>query len=209
MSTLRFTLVSDGSSDTVLIPLLEWLLGQHSNRLWQGAWADLARLPKPPRGLSERITIAIDLYPCNLLVVHRDAERDPPGVRTDEIRTAIRSLRESPPALLVVPVRMQEAWFLFDERSIRRAAGNPNGNDELELPALAAVEQLPSPKDVLHNLLRKASGLSGRRLKNFSARQAVHRLAESISDYSPLRQVPAFQDLEGELSDLLQGQSWD
>ena len=31
-----------------------------------------------PRGLSERIRAAVELYPCDLLFIHRDAEGEPP-----------------------------------------------------------------------------------------------------------------------------------
>jgi len=54
-----------------------------------------------------------------------------------------------------VPVRMTEAWLLFDEAAIRRAAGCPNGSMPLELPSLKTSEDIPDPKTILHEALRK------------------------------------------------------
>ena len=94
MRDLRYTLVSDGSSDRALMPLLTWLVRQQLGHDWaiQTAWADLTRLPRRPRGLEERIRAALDLFPCDLLLVHRDAERDPLEHRLEEIKTACAAL---------------------------------------------------------------------------------------------------------------------
>jgi len=195
---MRFSLLTDGSSDTVLIPILSWMLGQQTSEPFESQWADLRGLARPPRTLSERIATAVDLYPCDLLFVHRDAEREPRDSRVKEIRRALSGILH-PPVVCVVPVRMQEAWLLFDELALRRAAGCPNGKMRLDLVPLHRVEQEPDPKDVLHGLLRAASGLTGRRAKQFRPQVQTHRLAELIDDFSPLRQLPAFQALEVEV----------
>ncbi len=76
MRELRFTLVADGSSDRALLPIFIWLLREHFGRIpIQPEFADLRRLPNPPRELFERIAKSVELYPCDLLFVHRDAER--------------------------------------------------------------------------------------------------------------------------------------
>jgi hypothetical protein len=64
------------------------------------------------------------------------------------------------------------------------------------LPPLRSMEDLTDPKVALLGLLKKASGLTGRRLKSFDARARVHRLAQLIEDYSPLLVLPAFQALD-------------
>ena len=65
MSDLRYTLLTDGSSDRVLVPLLTWLLREKSVRAAiQPQWAELRGLPNPPRDLSGRILTCIELYPC-------------------------------------------------------------------------------------------------------------------------------------------------
>ncbi|HUT94205.1 MAG TPA: hypothetical protein VMY37_32390 [Thermoguttaceae bacterium] len=112
-----------------------------------------------------------------------------------------------PPAVPVVPVRMTEAWLLFDEKAIRRAAGNPNGTDPLQVPVRQA-EDIPDPKAVLHEALRTASGLSGRRRQKFNVRDAVHRVGEYIDDFSPLRRLSAFQRLEEDLATVLREADW-
>ena len=131
MDALRYTLLSDGSSDQALVPILTWLLrAQGVNGAIQPEWADLRRLRRPPDPLSERISRSLELYPCDVLFVHRDAEGVLPLPRTEEIHQALATVAQQiqvPPTVCVVPVRMQEAWLLFNEGAIRSAAGNPNG----------------------------------------------------------------------------------
>lgn len=119
-----------------------------------------------------------------------------------EIRGALVGI-ESPPAVCVVPVRMTEVWLLLDEAALREAAGYPGGKMLLEFPGLSALETIPNPKVMLHELLKKASGFSGRRLQKFRPDEVIHRLAHLIRDYSRLRQLPAFRALEQELGEVL------
>jgi hypothetical protein len=199
---MRCTLLADGSSDAALLPILGWLLAQRAVRAAL-SWADLRKLPAPPRKLHERIQTAVELYPCELLFVHRDAEREPREQRVEEIRTALDRLDGTPLAVCVIPVRMQEAWLLFDEPALRRAADFPRGTMALDLPALDRIEQLGDPKQRLYELLRQASGLQGRHARKFRPQVHAHRLAELIADFSPLRRLPAFQALEAELDEAL------
>ena len=214
MKSLRYTLVADGPTDRALMPLLTWLLRRNGVRgPITPQWADLQRLPRRPRGLSERIEYSVDLYPCDLLFVHRDAERQPAVHRVQEIDRAITDAGADgpislPPAVYVVPVRMQEAWLLFDEAALRLAASNPHGSVALELPRVASLEDVPNPKEILHHLLREASGLSGRRKKNVPVGAHAYRLAELIDDFSPLRVLPAFQLLESDISKVVTGNGW-
>jgi len=195
MSDFRFTLLSDGSSDQVLSPILVWLLRrQNVTRAIQPAWADLRWLRRPPADLSGRIDLALGLYPCDLLFVHRDAEGAPLAARRAEILGALSDCTEgSAPAVCIVPVRMQEAWLLFNETAIRRAAGNPSGNQPLTMPRMRDLEALPDPKTLLHELLRDASGLHGRRRSRFSVQTGARRIVEFAEDFSPLLELPAFQ----------------
>ncbi len=103
---------------------------------------------------------------------------------------------------------MQEAWLLLDETAIRTAAGNPHGRCLLELPPVKDLESLPNPKAVLHELLRQASELHGRRLKSFSAFKQVQRVGEFTNDFIPLRTLSAFAALEEELDCILNKQGW-
>jgi hypothetical protein len=212
MNELRYTLLSDGSSDDALIPLLTWLLREHHvERAIQSTWADLWRLRKPPKILPDRIKYSLDLYPCDLLFVHRDAESYPRKARINEIRKAIAKsqLTSVPPAICVVPVRMQEAWFLFDEIALRKAAGNPAGKQPLSLPPIAALEQIPDPKSKLYEILREASGLYGRRRKQLPVVTLTRRIAEFTDDFSLLRALPAFKALEADIEEVIKARSWD
>jgi len=207
---LRYTLLSDGSSDRGLLPILTWLLGQHlPAHAIIPEWADLRRVPSPPRTLADRISMAVRLQPCDVLFVHRDAERASRADRVIEIRKA-QDLCAEPrfPAVCVVPVRMTEAWLLFDEAAIRRAAGNPNGHVQLALPDLRDVESLPDPKAILHHQLVAASELGKRRSKTFPVGIAAGRLADYILDFAPLRQLAAFSALEQDLQQLIEEQGW-
>ncbi len=210
---ISFTLLSDGSSDRALMPILTWLLRDLgvASAISQ-SWADLRRIPRPPRTLADRIRSAVELYPCQLLFVHRDAEREPPESRRIEIYSAVQqafAMRTPvPKPIAVVPVRMQEAWLLFNESAIRSASGNPNGRDALELPRPSEIERAPDPKQRLYETLKLASGLQGRRLHQFYLPPLPHRLAELTPDFAHLRDLSAFRALEADLRQTLQDLDW-
>ena len=208
MKTIRYTLLSDGSSDRMLMPILDWLLCQHCQELAvESAWADLGRLPQPPKTLPDKIRIALDLYPCDLLFIHRDAEKVPFKTRHAEITRAV-NLHETPPAICVIPVRMQEAWLLFDESAIRRASGNPNGRNSLNFPETRSVDLLSDPKELLFNLIRESSCLHGSRLKKLNLHKCAFRVSQSIDTFHPLRSVAAFKILEDQLKNTLVASGW-
>jgi hypothetical protein len=200
MCTIRYTLLSDGSSDKALIPILTWLLRHYfGNCAIDPNYADLRRLPRPPRNFSKRIITAVELFPCDLLFVHRDAEDQNRQMRKNEIEHAIFRASEAmtlPHVICVIPVRMGEAWLLFDEDAIRRASGNPNGHIPLDLPNIANLETLPNPKKILYELLQKACELRGRRLRKLNTNKCTHLVAEFIEDFASLRQLSAFIALE-------------
>jgi hypothetical protein len=212
MKSLRFTLVTDGPSDGVmLIPIFEWLLRTHCGSFGINVvHADLLRCREVPRGLQKKIEFALEAYPCNSLFVHRDAERDSPELRRQEIQKAVESLgaKMCNPHVCVVPVRMTEVWLLFDKAAIRRASGNPNGKVQLTVPPLSSLEDKPDPKQMLHELLITASELSGRRRKSFDPRSRVRLIARSLDDFSPLRQLSAFRELESDVQRLVNERRW-
>jgi hypothetical protein len=210
MNELRYTLVSDGSSDRALLPILSWLLRQHRVMYpIQPDWADLGRLRNPPKDLSSKIEQSIDLYPCELLFVHRDAEKLSYIQRKDEIISALsNTICANTPSICVVPVRMTEAWLLIDEKALRRAAGNVNGQKPLELPPPSLLEQHSDPKRLLYDLLRDASERKGRRLSNFPVGQSALLVAEYIDDFSPLRNLSAFASLEADLKEIVAMNKW-
>jgi hypothetical protein len=196
---LRYTLVGDGSSDRCLLPILNWLLTEISSISERGfisQAADLRGEEAPASDLPERIRRAYQQWPCDLLFIHRDAERMPLEKRIDEILVAASAIGLA--HVPVVPVRMTEAWLLIDENAIRRAADNPNGASELPIPALRRLEHETAPKALLHSCLIAASEKTGRRLDQFrrSLPRRAHRVADFISDFSPLRELAAFARFE-------------
>ena len=201
-------MLCDGSSDRALIPIINWLLREHLAHIpVQAEWADLYRLPQRPVNLADRILKAVEYYPCDVFFIHRDAENESQLQRVDEINLAIKSTKSSLMECIpipVIPVRMTEAWLLFDEMAIRTAASNPRGKGLLNLPQTKNVEDCPDPKDVLYVALKNASELSGRRLKKFRPNERVYRVADLIEDFSPLRSLSAFQSLETNIKALSQ-----
>ena len=208
MSSIRYVLLSDGSSDRMLLLILDWLLHRYCpDYALESEWADLRRLSQPPKKLSDRIRKSVKIYEPDLLFIHRDAENQSYESRHREIETALAGLTK-PPAVCVIPVRMQEAWLLFDEVAIRRAAGNPNGRLPLHLPAMSTLEVLPNPKELLFSLIGTASELSSTRLKNLRPRQRAHLVAQNIEDFKPLQELSAFRALETELVDVVRRAGW-
>jgi len=193
------TLLADGSSDRTLIPLLELLLDVHCPHAYSIEFAN-PQIPAGKRTLSQRIASALDLYPCDLLFVHRDAEKAAPALRDAEIQTAMTELGLALPHVCIIPVRMTESWLLVDEAAIRRAAGNPQGKMALGLPAASRVESLPDAKETLFEALRTASGLAPQRLQRFAPEQVRHRVSELITDLAALQRIPSFQHLETQVS---------
>ncbi|MEM8502636.1 MAG: hypothetical protein AAF716_05725 [Cyanobacteria bacterium P01_D01_bin.1] len=185
---------------------MSWLLRYHLPECAiQSEWADLGSFPNPPNTLEDRITDSLKYYPCDVLFIHRDADNQGRLQRLNEIKTAVsKTVTDKPIAVIpVIPVRMTEAWLLFDESAIRIAADNPGGSQTLALPKLKNAEGIADPKDFLQCLLRQANGASGRRLKKFNARLSskVQRIAEITDDFSSLRELDAFTELEKLVSD--------
>lgn len=205
MEKIDFALISDGSSDKTLIPLLKWLLRRTFNHLpINGIWADFSRFAIPPKTLAEKICRTIEYFPLDLLFIHRDAEAQDPECRYEEIQQAIAVSRQQQPDrpiphFCVVPIRMTEVWLLFDERAIRKAAGKPTGRTLIELPAIHRLEDIPDPKRLLFSNLTAASDLKGRKRKKFNLEKRRYLIAEYIEDYSPLFALSAFVRLHEDI----------
>ncbi|MBX3250570.1 MAG: hypothetical protein KF901_25560 [Myxococcales bacterium] len=196
MTRLRYTLLGDGTSDRMLQYPIRWALASRNVALEQESWADFTHVKTRPASLSERVALALELYPADLLFVHRDAEAVPWADRIREIREAVTH-----PHVAIVPVRMTEAWFLHDEDAIRRASGNVNGRVPLELPNPKRVESIADPKRTLFDLLRTASEKRGRRLSQLDRElgKMRARVGELVRDFEALRAAPAFQEFLLEL----------
>ncbi len=132
-----------------------------------------------------------------LVFVHRDSENVSLRQRLGEFEEIAR-----PNVVPVVPVQMSEAWILFDGAAIAKAAGSPGSR--VPVPAIRDIEGISNPKERLDRLLfRAASSPTGRRGRNFK-RSIVDRrvsVAEYISDYAPLRHLPAFRRFQRSRAD--------
>lgn len=200
--TLKYTLIADGSSDKTLLKIIKWSLDtlypQLSN---EESFADFRFLPKPPKSLKEKVEAAKKIYPYDVLFIHRDAESTNIKAveqRFTQIKDEIGEI-EFQTTVCVIPIKMMETWLLIDKNAIKKAAANRNYGGEINLPLLKTLEKENQPKNRLHGLLADASGLKGRNLQKFNPDKAIHLVAEYIEDFSPLRNLMAFQVFEKDL----------
>lgn len=194
---LTFTVVGDGTSDRVFTSIFEWLLG---GKLGETPFVvNMAeRIHCPSNKLADRVQSAQKAYPSDVILIHRDSENAPWRDRVNEIENAVSGLGLKY-WIPVVPVRMTEAWILADSNAIRRAAGNPMGNSDLQLPVRARWESDPDPKQKLFTALRISSELTGRRLQKFNVHTARARIASLIDNFGYLRGLESFDDFEMKL----------
>lgn len=197
MKRVTATLVTDGSSDKLLVPLIELLFSAHTELAYQVNCAE--GLPPFSSGLRARINSALELFPCDFLFVHRDAEGMDATVRQQEIETSWPDSQQTTVLICVVPVRMTEAWLIANQEPIRLAVGNPKGTESLSLPAIKDIESDPDPKETLFTALKAASGLSATRKRRFNPHQYRHRVSELTDDLEPLRKLSSFRHLEAQV----------
>lgn len=197
MKRVTATLVTDGSSDRLLKPFIELLFDEHTDLPYQVNCAE--GLPPLADGLKSRIESALEFFPCDFLFVHRDDEGVGVTVRQQEIEDSWPKSQPTTALICVIPVRMTEAWLIANEKPIRLAVGNPNGTDELDLPALKDIESCPDPKEILFTALKKATELNARRKARFNPHQFRHRVSELTDDLAPLRMLASFKHLEDQV----------
>ncbi len=198
MKRVTATLITDGSSDRLLAPLIELLFSAHTEYAYQVRCAE--GLPPQSHGLKARIDSALDLFPCDLLFVHRDAERVKVTIRQQEIENHWVESSQTAVLICVIPVRMTEAWLVASEAPIRAAVGNPNGTEPLGLPTIEDIESLPDPKEILFAALKTATGWNPTRKRRFKPDRFRHRVSELTDDLTPLRRLKSFQHLESQVT---------
>ncbi|UOD31713.1 hypothetical protein INH39_08545 [Massilia violaceinigra] len=197
---IRYTLLADGSSDAVLIPIIDWVIACHcpGARILPSFAKDFGKIGAD---LKARAAAAIKNFPCDVLFVHRDAEAMPRAARVREIAGAVRDL--DVPCVPVVPVRMTQAWLLRDETAIRFAAGNGSGRDPIPLPHRKKWEAVPDPKAVLFAALGAASGRTGRALRKFHPEKARALITQRTESFAALRGLPAFDAFDKDVAETL------
>ena len=200
---LNSTLVADGRSDKVLLPLIHRLMEAYC----PGPFRDtdfVEDYPDVGYGLAQRVRYALAQHPCDILFVHRDAEqRDSVDRREAEIKAAVASLPAPRPCIAIIPVRMTKAWLLADEQAIRHAAGNPTGRASLNLPATNQIEAVDA-KERLFEALSLAKNLNNRRTSRLRPEALRHRVADHLDDLTSLRRLPSFARFEDALRNLFQ-----
>ena len=197
MRRITATLVTDGSSDRLLIPLIKLLFSEYADVPYQVNFAE--GLPPIAEGLQPRIESALAFFPCDFLFVHRDEEGVGITVRQQEIESSWPENQQTAVLICVIPVRMTEAWLIASSKPIRLAVGNPNGTDALNLPLSKDIESSLSPKEILFTALKTASGLNARRRARFNPHQFRHRVSDLIDDLAPLRLLSSFNHLEAQV----------
>lgn len=206
MLNLRYSLLSEGSSDELLLPVIDWSIQRLGHQVIAAEHAYFPGLP-----LEQKIPQILSDYPMSdILIIHRDGDGAGLDKRLEEIKSTIHDdVNVWAP---IIPVRMTEAWFLHNEGAIRKAAGNPNGKTPLDLPGKKTWEKIADPKDVLVEKLMVATEAKGRRLKR--KRKEIwamrRQLLLSVKDFSPLIGLTAFDqflaDLEAALNSLQQAE---
>ncbi|MCX6153144.1 MAG: hypothetical protein NT007_03175 [Candidatus Kapabacteria bacterium] len=193
---INYTLLTDGSSDRVLIKIINWLFNDLiPNIPIKGQFSDFSFLKKPPTisRLDLRIKAAIEYYPCDILFVHRDSENESREDRYEEIiRFWNKASLSNQKMIPIIPVRMSEAWLLIDQQAIKIAASNRYYKGNITLPNTQNLEREPDPKKLLFELIQQVSELTGRRLKKLNVHTARHIVAENIDNYSVLRNLSSF-----------------
>ena len=199
---LNSTLIADGRSDRLLIPIIATLMQTHCRQRFRET--DFVHsFPPSGRDLSSRIRHALIERPCDLLFVHRDAERvEGLEGRIQEIERAVAEIGISQTVVCVVPVRMTESWLICDEHPIRCAAGNPSGRSALGLPGLNQVESVDA-KQFLFAALVSARDLGKRRARGLKPDTMRHRVADHLDDLHRLRRLPSFARFESAVRQIL------
>lgn len=187
---LTYAVVADGTTDRLLVPIIQWAIHRLD--------PEVEILEPEFRTRSGSVADFVSSYDsaAMLIFVHRDAETMSLQERMREFEKVTRS-----EVVAVVPVRMSEAWILFDGPAIARAAGSPSA--QVAVPRLAEIEGIAQPKDLLESLLIEAAGSpSGRRGKNFKRSIADRRVnvASHIRDFGPLENLSAFQQFQRSLA---------
>lgn len=201
---MRYTLLGEGSSDRALLRIIDWTLRRLDVAPITGTWADLRHSPWPTRDLAEKISAASLLYPCDVLFVHRDADNQGRKARVAEVAAAAeRAVADCVP---IIPVRMTEAWLLFDHHAIRTVADKPGSNAALALPRGVRAEVAADPKQLLDEAILQAASVTGRRLKQLR-RDLPHRryrVAELIEDFGPLEALPGYRAFRADVASWLE-----
>ena len=157
-----------------------------------------------PKALPTKYVPGWTFFRATCCFVHRDSDEEAPDKRRAEIEAAMAGIRNRrTPFVCVIPVREMEAWFLFNEQAIRDFFGNPDGRANLNLPKLNRIEETGRPKERLNAAFEAAGKAKGRRKKSSDTTASLVAFARGITDFAPLRRLPAFSRLEADIRAVL------
>jgi hypothetical protein len=208
--TIRALYLCEGSSDTGLRFHIEGIAGDLGRQILVTV-PDLNRLPnKPGPGVEGKLRAAQQLsdggHAYDLVVIHRDSDREPSDHRRSEIAEAVAAVSPGLAHVPAIPVRMLEAWLLLDQSAIREVAGNPNGRMALDLPKPARAESMADPKALLKQAIATASGERGRGLQKLQARFSANRarLLQMLDREGPVRQLASWRAFTDDLREAVE-----
>ena len=187
---LAYAVVADGGTDRLLVPIIQWAV----HRLDPGVEILEPEFRKRSGGIVE--FLATYSTGAMLIFLHRDSESLTLDERLGEFEPVERQ-----DVVPVVPVRMSEAWLLFDSSAIASAAGSRT--PQVAGPPVGQLENILNPKELLDDLLFRAAGApTGRRGRNFKRSIARRRVsvADHIEDYGPLENLAAFRRFQDSLA---------
>lgn len=202
MESIKYTLIGDGSSDKVLLNIIRWVFNDLYPTLpIKDTFADFSKISNPPKknDILHQYDFASNYYPFDILFYHRDSEKLTKTIieeRKNEIYSKLEPTKKKN-VICVIPKSMMETWLLINEKAIKEAAGNRNYKRDIKLPKINTLENIKDTKKILHDELKAANGNN----RKFNVHKAVHLVSEYIEDYSPLRNLEAFQIMESELKE--------
>lgn len=205
MRQINYFLLTEGASDRMLEPVINWLFRSKGVKS-RSVDSNLLEIPTASKSMADRLMAYCPrLVDVDLLIVHRDSDGETAFERRKaEIVDALSSVPTwKNRSIPIIPIQESEAWLLIDETSIRKAAGAPNANHPIKLPAISRLEKLKNPKEKLEEALKMANPTSGRRSKQFRFPFLRQLVATYIEDYSILRNLSAFQEFELEVDRFL------
>ena len=83
MRHIQFTLFAEGPTDRALLPILDWVIREvHRPDTVGHEFLPKSEL-KEQSTMAERLQTAVDIFPCDILFVHRDADKQKPELRYD------------------------------------------------------------------------------------------------------------------------------
>lgn len=153
------------------------------------------------------LDIAAQASGLHFLVIHLDAdgrdlqraidERFSPGKQLVENSSENVNKQLIP----IIPIRMSEAWMLVDFEAFRKVTKTSLTGVALGFPARPELVETIDAKTIFQNAVRNCQ--PGRARRPISSEQVFLPLATEI-DLDELRKVPAYQQFEASLIQILQ-----